>query len=103
MDRDECLCRSHGRLLIEVESEIVNQIQVSLVEEHGYRDCYTIYLRQNKGHLRVDHIADGKLLLSSDIDDFAYYYPNREILFTKQNEIIKVTIIDRRKKDELQQ
>ncbi|MDD3049017.1 MAG: hypothetical protein PHQ89_03465 [Bacilli bacterium] len=101
MDRDECSCRAKGRLFVHLESENVKQVRLTIIEEHGYRDYYTVFLHEGKGDLLVDSIAYGKVSLISDIDsDDIIYYPDHIILFQKKDYIHKVNIIDRRKKSD---
>ncbi|NBL00012.1 MAG: hypothetical protein EOM50_18780 [Erysipelotrichia bacterium] len=101
MDRDECSCKAKGRLFVHIESEKETQVQIVLVEEHAYRDYYTVFLHDGKGNLLIDRISYGRLVLSSSIDDEnTIYYPDHTILFQRNDYIHKVNIIDRRKKSD---
>lgn len=98
---NDCSCRANGRVLIHVESTLVNSVRVMLQEESGYRDIYTVYLENGIGEVRVDGIAMGKLKVESNIDsNSTIYYPGHVILFQKNDYIHKLNIIDRRKKSE---
>lgn len=101
MDRDECSCRAKGRLFVHVESDIEKQIKIMIMEEHGYRDYYTIFLHNGKGDMRIDSIAYGKVCVTSDIDsENTIYYPDHIILFQRNDYIHKINIIDRRNKSD---
>lgn len=101
MDRDECSCRAKGRLFVHIESEIEKQVRIMIMEEHGYRDYYTVFLHDGKGDMRIEAIAYGKVTLTSNMDgEFTIYYPDHNILFAKNDYIHKVSIIDRRKKSD---
>lgn len=101
MDRDECSCRAKGRLFVHIESEIEKQVRIMIMEEHGYRDYYTVFLHDGKGDMLIEAIAYGKVTLTSNIDgEFTIYYPDHNILFAKNDYIHKVSIIDRRKKSD---
>lgn len=102
MDREDCSCRAKGRLFIHIESEVADIVEISITEEHGYCDCFHVYMREGKGELRVDGISYGNVRIESSIDsDQLVYYPSHVILFQKNNYIQKINMIDRRKKGAL--
>lgn len=103
MEKDDCSCKAKGRLFVHIESDCVRQIKIMIMEEHGYRDYYTVFLHGGKGDMRIDNIAFGKVTLTSNIDsEHTIYYPDHIILFQKNDFIKKINIVDRRKKiDEL--
>lgn len=101
MDKNDCGCSSKGRLRIHVESLCMKQVRIMVQEENNYRDFYTVHLTQGQGNLNIDTIADGYLKIETNIDDkYVIYEPSNIILFSKNNYIHKLNIVDRRKKSD---
>lgn len=102
MRKDDCRCRFKGRLIIEIESAFTKEVKVILLEGNHYRDVYRVPIINNRGKLCVDHISMGVLTVDSDLqEESTIYYPQKQFLFNEQNYVYKVTIFDRRKKDEM--
>lgn len=98
MDREDCGCRSRGKLIVYVISDVVKKVKITLMEQNRYRDIYVVDLKDGKGEFRAEGISMGVLTISSDIDgENTLYYPDHQILFEKNNYVHKVTLIDRRK------
>ena len=98
MDKEGCGCHRKGRLFISIESTKIKKINIKLIEENNYQDIYTVDIKNGKGSLRVDGISYGYLSIRTNMDNpYLIYYPDRTILFEKNNYVHKLTLIDRRK------
>lgn len=95
-----CSCMAKGRLLVYVESEVVDCVLLSITDENGFRDKYLLHLSNGHKEIRIDNVAMGFLRIETDIDSDAIYYPGKLILFQNDDYIHKLNIIDRRKKSE---
>lgn len=101
MDREDCGCLAKGRLRIHVESKLMKQVRIMIQEENNYRDFYTIYIKDGHGNILIDNIAEGYLKIETNMDDkYVIYEPSNIILFSKNNYIHKLNIVDRRKKSD---
>ena len=102
MRKDDCGCRFKGRLIVEIESAYCKEVKLVLLEGNHYRDVYRIAIENGKGKLYVDHISMGLLTIETNLNENStIYYPQKQFLFDENHYVYKVTILDRRKKDEM--